>query len=549
MSARLLTLPKPVAARAARPQAVPAGAPLAVALFNDSGDRPDFGSLAVSQALRRLLRRAGAVVRHAWYRGDWQQLSTDPTMSIVAASRDCADLHRVFAEVDAVVVDGGRSLCGGRGRHLLAILGAAQQRGLPTFLVNSVIDCLPDDEGRAILAALTDCVVPEEATAARLSAAGIPHRVVSDAIFAAEFLETPIHDLRRHLVLLGLDAHAVGNPAVRTLCAAWDGPVRDYAAGDGARALDWRHTVATLRTASAIVCGSHHATCAAMAAGVPFVRLDAAVLPYVGGPGRPDEYPAAAADQSLSLIERVAAACAESSWFSATGSACEHLLPLPTFARLVPGLAPYSTTAGVVTSMGDMLGAVRRTTPIGGSVLHAGAGDGRLVEALAASGFRAWGTDAAWRLAHPDRHRHSVGTPWALPFADHVFSAVVISAGWLDHLELDDLDLALAEVARVTGDTVVLEVSGRALRARRAVDGERRETWWEERLDLHGFRALLTPRPIAIGPQTLLVMQAAAPVCLACGRAHARSNAGHDHLAVTAAIVATAAARGSALRR
>ena len=129
-----------------------------------------------------------------------------------------------------------------------------------------------------------------------------------------------------------------------------------------------------------------------------------------------------------------------------------------------------------------------------------------------------------------------------------MFSAVVISAGWLDHLELEDLNQALDEVARVTRDTVVLEVSGRALRARRAVDGERRETWWEERLDLHGFRAPLTARPIATGAQTLLVMRASATVCGGCGRAHVAQR-GHADEVPGASVVATIAQRGSASRR
>jgi len=548
MTARLLPLPPLPAGRPPAPGAVPAGATMSVALFNDPADRADIASQAVSQGLRRLLRRCGAVVRSAAYRGDWQSLTVE-TAGLVVPAPMRADLSDLFQEVDAVVVAGGRSLCGGRGRHLLAVLAAAQRAGLPTFLVDTVLDRMPEGSGRAVLAALSDCTVPDAATARLLRAHGIAHREVPDAIFAAEFLETATCDLRGHLVLLDLDPPALVGAEVRALCDAWTGPIREYADVDRMHVLDWRHTIANLRTAAVAVCGSHHAACLAMAAGVPFVRLDAAELPLVDGHGRPDQYPAAAADRSRPLAERIAAACADREWFSAMGAACEYLLPLATFATLVPGLAPVvrPSRPGARRGHDEALDAVRRTTPVGGSVLHAGAGTGRLVEALTASGYRAWGTDAAWRLAHPDRQRYSVGTPWALPFADHVFSTVVISAGWLDHLELDDLDAALAEVARVASETVVLEVSGRALRARRAVDGERRETWWEERLDLHGFRAPLTHGPIATGPKTLLVMQAAAAVCGGCGRTHTRAPRRHDDQP-SAAVVAQVATRGSATR-
>jgi hypothetical protein len=490
---------------------------LAVALFNDGADQPEIGSLAVSQAVRRLLRRAGAVVRHASYRGEWLALGSLSPEPLDAQSRQSVELQRVFADVDAVVVDGGRSLCDGRGRHLLAILSAAQQLGLPTFLVNVTINRLPEADGRSVLAALTDCTVPDAATSRLLHAHGIAHRQVPDAIFAAEFRETPVHNLRDHLVLLDVDGRAADDPAVLALRAAWSGPVRHYRGTD--RTVDWRHVVANLRTAAAALCGSHHAACLAMAAGVPFLRVDADELPFIGRRGATG-YPAAAADATQPLAARLDAARDGAAWFATAAAACQSLLPLDTFSRLMPGLAPHSTAAGVTPSIADAIAAVRRTTPVGGSVLHAGAGDGRLVDALSESGFRAWGTDAAWRLAHPDRQRYSIGTPWALPFADHVFSTVVLSAGWLDHLELDDLDLALAEVARVARDSVVLEVSGRALRARRAIDGERRETWWEERLDLHGFRASLAVPPIVTGAQTLLVMQAAATVCAGCGCTH-----------------------------
>jgi hypothetical protein len=547
MTARLLPLPAPPADRQPAPKAVPSGATMAVALFNDPADRADIASQAVSQGLRRLLRRRGAVVRSVAYRGDWQSLTVEATGLVVPAPMQ-AELRELFEEVDAVVVAAGRSLCAGRGRHLLAVLAAAQRAGLPTFLVDTILDRMPEGDGRTVLAALCDCTVPDAATARLLRAHGIAHREVPDAIFAAEFLETPVHDLREHLVLLDLDPLALASAEVGALRDAWPGPIREYGDGDRMRVLDWRHTIANVRSAAAVVCGSHHAACLAMAAGVPFVRLDADELPLVDGHGRPDQYPAAA-DRSRPLAERVAAARADLEWFSAMATACEYLLPLTTFASLLPGLAPVvrPVRAGAPGAFDDAIDAVRRTTPVGGSVLHAGAGTGRLVEALAASGYRAWGTDAAWRLAHPDRQRYSVGTPWALPFADHVFSTVVISAGWLDHLELDDLDAALAEVARVARDTVVLEVSGRALRARRAVDGERRETWWEERLDLHGFRAPLTHGPIATPPTTLLVMQAAAAVCGGCGRTHTRATHRHGDRP-SAAVVAQVAARGSATR-
>ena len=85
----------------------PAAPPLAVGLFNDGGDEPQVVSLAVSQAHRRMLQRAGAHVRHAYFRGDWHELGAGSLDDGTAAALASPELRRVFADVDVVVVSGG----------------------------------------------------------------------------------------------------------------------------------------------------------------------------------------------------------------------------------------------------------------------------------------------------------------------------------------------------------------------------------------------------------------------------------------------------------
>jgi len=158
----------------------------------------------------------------------------------------------------------------------------------------------------------------------------------------------------------------------------------------------------------------------------------------------------------------------------------------------------------------------------------------------------------ARRLYRPDRNRYSKATPMALPFADHVFSTVVVSADWLEHLEADDLDAAVAELARVGRDSIVLEVSGRPLRAERAFEERLSDEWWRRRLAPLG----LTPHELedtlvthGAGPTggTLLVMSAHAPLCPSCRRAHAPA----DHLEPVhpGVLLAAAQARTAARRR
>jgi ubiquinone/menaquinone biosynthesis C-methylase UbiE len=207
------------------------------------------------------------------------------------------------------------------------------------------------------------------------------------------------------------------------------------------------------------------------------------------------------------------------------------------------------TWSGAIDGVVDV---VRGLTPAGGSVLHAGAGQGQLVEALARIGLRSWGTDVARRLDRPDRNRYSKATPMALPFADHVFSTVVVSADWLEHLEAGDLDAAVAELARVGRDTIVVEVSGRPVRAERAFVERLSDEWWRRRLGTLG----LTPHEAAdtlvthgAGPTggTLLVMSAHAQLCPSCRRVHAPINLVEPvHAGV---LMAAASARATTLRR
>ncbi len=207
------------------------------------------------------------------------------------------------------------------------------------------------------------------------------------------------------------------------------------------------------------------------------------------------------------------------------------------------------TWTGTIEGVVDV---VRSLTAAGGSVLHAGAGQGQLVEALAKIGLRSWGTDVARRLDRPDRNRYSKATPMALPFADHVFSTVVVSADWLEHLESDDFDSAVAELARVGRDSIIVEVSGRPVRTERAFEDRLSDEWWRRRLATRG----LTPHALAetlvtrgAGPTggTLLVLSAHVPLCPSCRRAHAPAD--HIEPVHPGVLLAAAQARAVAPRR
>lgn len=501
----------------------PAAPPLAVGLFNDGGDEPQVASLAVSQAHRRMLQRAGAHVRHAYYRGDWHELGAGSLDDGIAAALASPELRRVFADIDVVVV-AGETLRDRPHRHLLAILAAAQHLDIPTYLVDASIG--PMSEGVDVLMSLADCTVRDGASDRLLKRLGVAHRRVADSLLAAPFVGNAVRDFTDHLVVT--DSHPTRRveytadlAAVR---AAWPGLVADYPLDAPGSAWDWTHAVADLGTASAVLAGGRDGASLALKAGVPFVVFggDADATEFVD---HLDGYPAAAADTTRPLDARLRAAMDARDWFVDASRRCLARGPADIFTRLRPAMGLGGRDDTWTGSIDGTVDIVRQLTPAGGSVLHAGAGQGQLVEALARRGLRSWGADVARRLDRPDRTRYSKATPLALPFADHVFSTVVVSADWLEHLEVDDLEAAVAELARVGKDAIVIETSGRPPRADRAFEDRVTPDWWRRRLSDLGLGlhdAAETCVTHGAGPTggTLLVLSTQAHLCPNCRRAH-----------------------------
>jgi hypothetical protein len=527
---------------------VPQPMPLAVGLFNDSGDDPQVVSLAASQAQRELLRRAGAHVRHAYYRSDWQDLAAGTLDDGIAAALASAELRRVFADVDVVVV-AGDTMRDRPSRHLLALLAAAHHLDIPTCLVNASIGA--GTEGLDILAGLADCTVRDLASARALDAAGVPYRRVPDLVHAAPFATQARRDFTNHLVVTDCapERRAAFTPALAAVRAEWPGMVADYALEAPTRTFDWTHAAADLTTAAVVLTGGRDGATLALHAGVPFVVLGT-------GHGANDlvdsldGYPAAAADASLPLDARVRAAIEARPWFR-RAAVVHTRVPADAPGRLRPGLALAGRDDLWTGAIDGVLEIVQELTPCGGSVLHAGAGQGQLVEALAKRGFRSWGTDVARRLDRPDRTRYSKAVPMALPFADHVFATVVVSADWLESLEPDDLQAAVAELTRVGRTTFVVEVSGRPVRAEQAFAERLDDDWWRRRffaLGLHGTDAAEALVTHGAGPTggSLLVLNAHPSLCPSCQRAHGPvDELGPVHPGVLLAAAANAPLRSS----
>ena len=312
----------------------PHHAPISVALFNDTGDSCHVGCQAVSQAHRHMLRREGADIRHAFFLNDWRHLANavlDEGIRQALASRELRD---VLADVDVVVVNGEGTIHHQGGRHLLAILGAAQRLGVPTLLVNAVLQDI--DDARDVLAAVSDCTVRDAYTSRYLDSLGVAHRLIPDSFFEAHFLDTPRHDFAESLVITDCHVNRAAEcaPQLSQLRDAWPGRVADYPLKAQERLDDWQHALADVRRADVVVTGRHHGACLALRAGVPFVTLPSTTWKVEGLIATLDGYPVDAADASRPLVERVSVARAHRRWFGEQAVRWKDVLPLPTFAHL-----------------------------------------------------------------------------------------------------------------------------------------------------------------------------------------------------------------------
>lgn len=241
-----------------------------IALFNDTGHYPHVGCRAVSSGLARMLDRCGVEVAYRSFYGEWRELGhEDPATALLAFNASL--LPESFQGLDAVIVNGEGTIHHGRGRHLLAVLAGAQALGIPTLLVNAVVQAL-DETDLDVLRGLHDLAVRDAASSAYLTAHDITHRVVLDAVLEAAFVDEP--SVNASGKVLVTDAHG-GRPEV----GRWLQALRERL---GAKALDyplagrvpadrWAHAVADVRSARLVVTGRHHGIYLALIAGVPVV--------------------------------------------------------------------------------------------------------------------------------------------------------------------------------------------------------------------------------------------------------------------------------------
>ena len=244
-----------------------------VILFNDTGNSCHAGCQAVSDAHARLLGAAGHRVIHREFVLHHRKHWTGDADSAIKAVLSDDSLVKKISAADAVIVNGEGTLHHNRGYHLLAILGAAQELGKPTLLVNAVFqETAGFDE---VLRRLIDFTVRDNRSLQHAKDRDLPCRLVWDSSLAAEYSPMPLKDFKDKALVTDWHlerADDVGRAMLSYLSAEPDNSFFLPFLTEAAFSL-WRRFPATMATANVIISGRHHGNYFAIKSGTPFVCL------------------------------------------------------------------------------------------------------------------------------------------------------------------------------------------------------------------------------------------------------------------------------------
>lgn len=241
-------------------------------LLNDTATVPHIGCQAVSDAHARMLGEAGHQVMERAFLGELRAFaSEDEAAGIAAVLAD--PLLRVRIEAcDALVVNGEGTLHHGFGSEYFACIGAAQQLGKKTLIVNAVFEAHRgwlDTLGR-----LDDFCVRDAESLRHADSHGLAARLVPDSFMGARFDADASVDLAGQIVVT--DWHPYRDPDVgatlRRILDQVDGSFY-YPMQHGIQSHIWRGAMADWAAASIIITGRHHGIYLAARARKPFIAL------------------------------------------------------------------------------------------------------------------------------------------------------------------------------------------------------------------------------------------------------------------------------------
>lgn len=229
-----------------------------VALFNDTAVAPHMGCQAVSDAHARMLGRQGHMVVYRGFVTQFRKIGRLEENEAILKALENARLHKVLNNCDVVIVNGEGTIHHHGGQHLLAILGAAQELGKPTLLVNSVFEATTGFD--SVLRRLEDFTVRDRLSELHAKERGISCRLVWDSSLEASY-SSEVSDRSTGKTIItdwhGTRSEDTGD-LLRRFC---DNPVGDveYVPLQHARAYEtWASGPSVFRSAKQVITGRHH---------------------------------------------------------------------------------------------------------------------------------------------------------------------------------------------------------------------------------------------------------------------------------------------------
>lgn len=252
-----------------------------IMLLNDTGTVPHVGCQAVSDAHARMLGVAGHAVIERFFTGELRRFAIKDEKAAIERVLADGEMRERLERCDAVVVNGEGTLHHGSGTEYFAVLGAAQQLGKASLIVNAVFEA---HEGWCgVLSKLDDFCVRDARSRDCAERAGFHCRVLPDSLLAAQFDGAPYVDLSDKLVVT--DWHPARDPDVGETMRRILGGVPDsvyFPLLHGIHAHLWRGAIACWANAAWIVTARHHGVYMAALAGKPFVALPSNTLKIEG---------------------------------------------------------------------------------------------------------------------------------------------------------------------------------------------------------------------------------------------------------------------------
>ncbi len=242
-----------------------------VALFNDTGSYPHVGCRAVSDAHDSQLQHLNIIVLYRHFVTEYEHLYAGD----IHTSRDrffTSALVTEISNVDAILINGEGTIHHEFGLHLLAIIAGAQELGKPTYLINSVLQSIPE-RYFGTLRKLKDLTVRDLCSYEYLKSNNIPCRLVPDSILFAEFNAgtDSIYD-GKIIITDCIENREDIQQQIKYLLEHYEADAV-YFPLEGINSDNWRDSLKKFSGARLIVTGRHHGVYLALMAKKPFIAL------------------------------------------------------------------------------------------------------------------------------------------------------------------------------------------------------------------------------------------------------------------------------------